>query len=100
MATRTFPCPDCGSTLTTAREAPAGKKTRCPRCNLVFPIPEAGPDGGPPASPRLVSAPLAAADEPRPPGRKGLLIAGLVGGLLALLLGGGAVAAWVWPGFL
>jgi predicted Zn finger-like uncharacterized protein len=41
-----FGCPKCGADFRVA-ETMAGKKAKCPKCELVFVVPTPGPDGAP-----------------------------------------------------
>jgi mono/diheme cytochrome c family protein len=52
MLTRKLACPSCGVNLRVADTLPAGKRIKCPKCGIGFPVPA---DEDPPPSPVAVA---------------------------------------------
>jgi hypothetical protein len=149
MQTTTLSCPSCNAILRLGKPVDPGKKVRCPKCDMVFPVPDEDAAvhdrSDPPLSGRRRSVveddghpaddypdrslvrnrrpadeydrraeaddrPFDDEDSPRPrrsarkikkqvPVSNGVKTGLLIGGMV-LFLGVGAIAAWVWPGFL
>jgi hypothetical protein len=130
MPATKFTCPECQSTLKSPNAIALGTKIKCPRCEAIFPFQEDSDSADaetprprakavrPPSVPQefaeyddgdddedTIGESASDAKRPRSKNRKkkssqNVLVLALGIGGLSLLLGGGAVAAFVWPGFL
>ncbi|MFN4261416.1 MAG: hypothetical protein ACK4RK_19190 [Gemmataceae bacterium] len=79
-----FTCPECGTTMKTAKPMPSGTKIKCPKCTAVF--------AATAQTAAKVTKPAAARrSAPPPKSSKGVLIGTLL--FLTLLVAGG-MAAW------
>jgi hypothetical protein len=130
MPATQFTCPECHSTLRSATPLTAGRKIKCPKCEAIFPFEltaESTVEDTPPPRPKVVRAAAkreefaeyddgredeeeAVEEEVRPKrprskkkrkqdNQRLIVMAVSIAGVV-LLLGAGAVAAFVWPGFL
>src|SRR5437763_1775524 len=108
LAATRVTCPNCTKTLKLAQEPPVGKRLRCPQCGCPFTVSanDLGMASSPAQPPRLPATPSSAVQMPpalpslhapvndaAPPNR-GLLLAGILGGLVLLLGGATALALY------
>jgi thiol-disulfide isomerase/thioredoxin len=110
MANVSLSCPGCSAVVKTAKATTAGKRIKCPHCDTVCVSEEEAQTvaltKGRPAHRGQGSTIHEGADRPRRRARRadskgaGLIVGAIAGAAVLLLLGGVAVAAWVWPGFL
>jgi thiol-disulfide isomerase/thioredoxin len=117
MANASLTCPGCSAVVKTGKATTAGKKIKCPHCDTLclsaeeadrtvalsntHPGRAAGRDQDRTACDDFDDRPRRRARKrEQKRGGAGLLVGGIAGAAVLLLLGGFAVGAWVWPGFL